>query len=599
MNLHRKYTALCCLMTLGLVCAGEGLAAEWGSPTLSGSAGYNYRALDGDNGANSTSHQWLGSLFVNSYLGRPWIGTADLSLTATKSETSNDSSSGASTDTSSEILTGSLNLNMLPQSRSPLNLRYMMTDTRVDASATNTDAFIVLSDGDTTAERFGLTQFYTWEAGHRLRFTYDNNEWSSDRNGDYTDEGAGLELDMRGAQYHMITNAKVHEATRSINSLVNESNAFDVTHYYYPTNAFRLDTRASFYEAERSFEVPSDNDQSGVSTTESVQMSSFGFYRPKGSPWSLSGGVRLFDLSGENDGDTPQSNESKSVNATLGGFYQYNKNLRWDASTAYLTNTSNNIDTDVMRFRLGALYQSDMRIIREFTHQWYANMSGDGVFQESDSMSEDRLSANVALGHNVHRSWFMESGMSFRLSGAQALTAAYTSIDNEDDSTSTDSQRLEHTVTGSMNHSAGGGTSYAQLTLSDGRNFGTTESDQQMIWLQLNRDQRISRKSTLTGNFSLQYVNQNYESDFSDSEVTTSTAKIAYRDIAFFNVPRLGFLSDVMYSKASEEEGVDRLEWENRLDYAIGQLTTSLSHRMIEYDDRALQLTFFRIERHF
>ncbi|TPW17599.1 MAG: hypothetical protein FD130_600 [Halothiobacillaceae bacterium] len=61
----------------------------------------------------------------------------------------------------------------------------------------------------------------------------------------------------------------------------------------------------------------------------------------------------------------------------------------------------------------------------------------------------------------------------------------------------------------------------------------------------------------------------------------------------------LGFSSDLMVSQASDEEGVDRHEWENRLDYAIGQLTTSLSHRVIEYDNLKYNLTFFRVERHF
>ena len=600
MNLHRKYTALCCLMAFGVISVEEGLAADWGAPTLSGSVGYNYRALDGDDGASSVSHQALGSLFASSYLGKPWIGTADLSLTGTMNTSSSDSSQGASSDTDSTILTGSLNLNILPQSRAPLSLRYMLTDTRVDSSAVNTDAFIVLSDGDATAEKIGLTQVYTWEAGHRLRATYDNNEWSSDENGDYTDETAGLELDMRGARYHMIANAKVHEGTRSVGSLVNETNAFDVTHYFYPTSSFRLDSRASVYSSERGFEVPSDHDQSGTSTSDTTQFSTFGFWRPKGSPWSLSGGVRLFELSGENDGDAPESNESTSVNATLGGFYHYNKRLRWDFSLAHMTNTSNDIDTDVNRARVGGLYQSDAMDFKQFIYQWYTNLSADGVFQDSGGIGEERLSGNIAAGHNLQRSWFMENGMALRVSGAQVASGSYVSVDNDaEGNTTSDSLRVEHSVTSSVNHDGGGGASYAQLTLSDGRSFGDSESDQQMVWLQLNRDQHLSRKSTLTGNLSVQYTNHNYESDSSDTEVTTSTARVSYRDIALFGVPRLGFLSDFMLSKASEEEGVDRQEWENRLDYAIGQLSTSLSHRLIEYDEKRYTITFVRIERHF
>ncbi len=600
MNLHRKYIALCCL--LACTFGGVGVAAEWGAPTVSGSLGYNYRSLTGVDGADSVSHQTLGSLFVNSYIGRPWIGLADLALTGALSGSSSDGSQGDSVDSDSRILTGTLNLNMLPQSRSPFNLRYMVTDTRVDVAAVNTDAFVVLNDGDSTAKKLGLTQSYTWEAGHRLRATYDNNEWSSENNGDYSDETAALSLDMRGSGYHVIANAKTHEATRSVGSLVNTSDTLDVTHYYYPSKSWRVDTRASVYSSERGFDVPSANDQSGISSTEITQLSSFGFWRPADKPWSLSAGVRLFDMAGENDGDVPDRNESQNLNATLGGFYRYNERMRYDFSLAYMTSTSNNIDSDVNRARVGMLYQSDMLVFKEFKYQWYTNVSGDGVFQSTGEEDETRINLNASLGHNVQRSFLFENALSFRISGSQVLTSAYTDVARdgglESDSTS-DVQRLEHSITMNLNHSSVGATSYAQMTLSDGRSFGASEMDQQMVWFQVYRDQRVSRNRTLSGNLSVQYVNQNYATDAVDSEVTTGTAKVAFRETALFSVPRLGFLSDLLLSKASDEQGVDRKEWENRLDYSIGQLVSSFSHRIIEYDDRRYQVTFFRIERQF
>lgn len=602
MSLHRKYISLCVLLACGVLVARGGSAAEWASPTWSGSVGYNYRSLQGDAGAESTSHQGLGSLSVNSYLWRPWVGTMDLSTTVATNATTTEGKDAGSTEADSRILTGDLNLNILPQSRAPLNLRYAQTDTRIDYKAVNTDSIIVLNDGDATAKKLGLTQSYVWEAGHRLRAIYDNNEWTSDKNGDYTDETVGAEMDFRGAGYHMISNAKKQESTRSIGSLVNQTTAFDTTHYYYPTQTFRLDSRYSQYNTERGFDVPSLNDQSGTSMVDIKQASSFGFYRPAGSPWSLSGGLRVFNMAGENDGDAQEDNETQSASGTAGGFYRYNQRLRYDFSGGLSKSTGSEIDSEVKRGRAGILYQSDLKSLNKFMYQWYSSLSLDGVGSTFGEESETSVGGNAVLGHNLQRVLASEGALMFRVSGAQTLGGSYINVSRDSaiaEDETLDMQRLEHSVTLSMNHNATGATSYGQLTLSDGRSLGSTKMDQQMVWFQLYRDQRVTSQSTLSGNLSLQYVNHNYESSVADVGVTTSTAKISYRTLAFLWMPKLHFLSDFMVSQASEEEGVDRQEWENRFDYAIGQLTTSLSHRVIDYDERQYKLTFFRIERHF
>ncbi|TPW17598.1 MAG: hypothetical protein FD130_599 [Halothiobacillaceae bacterium] len=469
---------------------GEVSAAEWMPLTMSGSLGYGYSAVEGSSGSRSTNNQALGSLFTNTYLGRPWIGTADLSITAAMNSSESKSSAAQTYESSdSDIYSGTLNLNMLPQSRAPLNLRYAATDTKIDSRTLDTDAFVVLGDGESQSQKIGVTQSYMMENGHRVRAMYDDNHWSSQRNGDYDDKSTAVELDMHSAKQHLIVNGKVQEATRSVGALRNTSNMMDVTHYYYPSRATRLDSRASVYNLEREFDVPSSNMQRGTSLADLQQASVFGFWRPTDhSPWSLSGGVRLFDLSGENNGDNPQSNDSKNLSATLGSFYQYNRRTRFDASMAHSTTDSNQIDATVDRQRVGALFQSDLKNWGKATYQWYSS----GAIDNADRGTGAEQTANVAAGHSLQRAWFVSDATSFRVSAVQAVS------DNYITETSVNSQWLDHTLTANWDQMAWGGTSYVQATVADRRSFGDAETTQQMAWLQLYRDQRISSRSLLS-----------------------------------------------------------------------------------------------------
>ncbi|VAW83108.1 hypothetical protein MNBD_GAMMA16-431 [hydrothermal vent metagenome] len=565
-------------------------AKEWMPPiTLSGSLGFNYRTLGAPEGRRTVSRQGLGSLYASSYIYRPWLATADMALTLSMDGSESSGGKSQEVETKSSIVSGVLNLNVLPKSRTPFNLRYSVTDTRVDNAALSSDALIVLADGDATTSKLGLTQSYIAEGGHRVRFIYDNNSWESDNNGIYEDQTAAIEIDMRGPRQRLTLNGKVNEATRSKTASRNESTLFDATHYYFPTKGLRVDTRVSAYEMERDFDVPSANMQRGVSASQVNQLSSFLFYRPRNnSPWSLSGGLRVFDMSGENAG---LSNDSENLSATFGGYYQYNRRLRFDFSSSYSQTDSNAISAEVHRERVGALFQSDMHTFWKAKYHWFVDASFDNVGQQD---SNEQYYA-VSLGHNLSRSWFTEGGATFRTSLAQSLSEGYSA------ETGDNALREETSVTLNWNKHAAGGSTYVQLTGSRGVTFRNSDNigERYMGWFQINHEQSISRRSSLSGNVSAQYVFHDFESSGRDSEITTATAQVNYRNRAIFSIPRFSFNSDLRLSRASEERGVDRYEWENRLDHAIGQLTTSLSHRIIRYDDKRYAFLFFRVLRHF
>jgi hypothetical protein len=137
------------------------------------------------------------------------------------------------------------------------------------------------------------------------------------------------------------------------------------------------------------------------------------------------------------------------------------------------------------------------------------------------------------------------------------------------------------------------------MTIADRHAFGDDRSDQQFFNLQLNRQQQITRRNSLSGSITIQRVLQNYDGAVNYPGVTTTTGRFDFNSVALFGVPRLRFNSNLNISLAAQEEGVDRREWGNRLDYLIGQLTTSVSHRFIQYDDRQYRLVFFSIFRQF
>lgn len=577
------------VVALGVFYATSAIAIELAPVNWSGSLGYNYRLLDGSAGHHSASRQGTASLFANSYIWRPWFATGDANATfALDSSTSSDERPGnaaAYTHSNSSILTGGLNLNVLPQSKSPSFLRYSVSDTRVDNSGFDSDAFIVLRDLDSKSYKLGLRQSWLFDGGHRLYGTYDNNRWVSERNGLYADESVGVQGEFLARKNRLSLNWRQQNAVRSVSSEQNTTTLVDVTHYFTPSTDFRVDSRANIYDMEREFDVPNST-QSGIGTLYSTQASSFVFFRPPGGRWSLSGGLRLYDISGENGG---YSNDSQSLSLTGGGFYQYNKRLRFDASTSFSTVDSNNIEGDVTRQHAGMLYQSDLILWRDYTYNWF----GTAAVENVDDVANAFQTYLASAAHSLARSWSFESGNVFRVNGTQAFSESYfTEFEDQQ-------ARIDHTVSVGWSRNTVATASFVRFTVSDRRSFGHDEGDQQFYNLQANRTQSISRRSSINGNVTIQHVAQDFSRVKQDSNVTTTTGRVDYRNSAIFGVPKLGFFTGYLVSVASEAQGFDRQEVENRLDYHIGQLSTSLTIRYIDYEDLDYWLTFFRIERNF
>jgi len=563
------------------------LGQVWAAPVdVSGSVGYTFRSLSNDR-IDDVSNQLLGTLHLRSYLWEPWFATVEGGATIAKDSSDLDDGQNSSSSTS-DIYTGDLALNLLPESRTPFRLVYQATDSRVD-NTTVDNPLIRLSGEDFKTTNLDLRQSYITEEGHRIQARYGTRTWDSDINGKYTDDVAGVELDWRPERQRLLFRGNVETIDQTRTGRHQDNLLLDLDHYYFPSDDFRVDTKISHYNLDTTF----DGSTGLVDTTNTdmTQASSFTFWRPTDRRWTVSAGARAFTMAGDN---SAQSSDQSNIGVTAGAFYQYSKHLRFDGSATFTKGEVSSASQTTNTQHLGALYQSDLAEVRGFTYEWY----GSGALENQGDPDRQLQSVGATLGHDAQKIWMAGPAASLRLSLSQSVNGLLSTGDGYS------SERLDHNASLGWNESAADGTTLLQATVSDSRNFGDLSDQQQLINFQASRYQTISRRSTLSGSFTLQTVVRDFSTGSpyitsNNRTVTSATGQVTYTQQTLFDVPRLQFNSDLRVSQASTNEGADRNEWENRLDYTIGLVDTSLSLRWLDNGDESSTLLYFRVMRRF
>lgn len=563
------------------------LGQAWAAPVdVSGSVGYTFRTLSNDR-IDDVSNQLLGTLHLRSYLWEPWFATVEGGATITKDSSDLDDGQNSSSSTS-DIYTGDLALNLLPESRTPFRLVYQATDSRVD-NTTVDNPLIRLSGEDFKTTNLDLRQSYISEEGHRIQARYGTRTWDSDINGKYTDDVAGIELDWRPERQRLLFRGNVETIDQTRTGRHQDNLLLDLDHYYFPNDDFRVDTKVSHYSLDTTF----DGSTGLVDTTNTdvTQASSFTFWRPTDRRWTVSAGARAFTMAGDN---SAQSSDQNNIGVTAGAFYQYSKRLRFDGSATFTKGEVSSASQTTNTQHFGALYQSDLAEVRGFTYEWY----GSGAVENQGDPDRQLQSVGATFGHDAQKIWMAGPAASLRLSLSQSVNGLLSTGDGYS------SERFDHSASLGWNESAAEGTTLLQATVSDSRNIGDLSDQQQLINFQASRYQTISRRSTLSGSFTLQTVVRDFSTGSpyitsNNRTVTSATGQVTYTQQTLFDVPRLQFNSDLRVSQASTNEGADRNEWENRLDYTIGLVDTSLSLRWLDNGDESSTLLYFRVMRRF
>jgi hypothetical protein len=605
---------------------GYGVTADAIPLDVSGSIGYDFRSLNDPQGMQTIDNQLLGTLNLSSYIWRPWLATTEMALTATFDSTDYDNSAS---NTNTKILTGELHLNVLPQSRTPFQLMFDESDSRVDNFSV--DQPLVIYKDQYKTRRLELLQSYITDGGNRFAASYDRNTYDSRNTGNFLSNKFGLEGDVRLPHNHFVGNGNwefLKQTSDAQPQTVDTNKAyktfFNLNHFWYPSSAVRVDSMVSYNNSRNNVDLPDlSSNQLQDSTTDLAQLSSFIFYRPEQRPLTLSGGVRFYDLATSSSipayssqltdaqnissgAGQNLSNDLKtmSMSATGGGIYQYTKNLRFDANVDVSTTRTNDRSTNYpnpsntgyivsTQERAGALYQSDIIDLMRFNYQWFTDLSGSNEVSQGDSVQRGVWS----LSHNGQRAWTTSPDSMLSVSLSQSFSEDYTSVVQDG------TDKFAHQLTDSgyltWNQSAWNGTTTLRLTLSDIRDLANMDNQQQLANFQATRTQEISRRANLTGDLTVQNVHQSYVGQAGASSVTTATGRLNFTYRELFGVNQLDFLSDLYVSRASRDATLDRGEWENRLTYNVGQLYTSASYRLIRIDSDTFDLIYFQISRHF
>lgn len=549
---------------------------------VSGSVGYTFRALEG--GVHDTaSNQVVGNLHASSYLWKPWFATVVGGVTIAL-DSSDVEDNGSTSTSESTIVTGDVGLHVLPQSHVPFQLRYQRTDSRVDETGVRNPVITLAEDFKT--EQLEVRQAYVTPAGHRLEARYDTRSWESDLTGTYEDDRYGLDFDWRPEKQRLTGRTSYQTTDQSRTDRHQQNVIVDLDHYIFPTDAFRVDTKASVYDLDTEYD--GNAGITGSTNVQIAQASSFAFWRPENSPWTVSGGVRVLDMQGSSSESTEESDQF-GVSGMLGAFYQYTKRLRLDANISYSTLERTTVrDTSSVQ-RVGALYQSDLMLWRGFNYQWFAQ----GGFENSTDPDETAQTFTAILGHDAQRTWQTGDTAFLRASVSQGFNE--TMETGDEDSV----HRLDHSVSLAWSQTATQGTTLVQATLADMRHLSDAEDNEQLLNLQASRTQTVSQRSSLSGHFTIQAVRNSFPGETNHDFLTTATGQVNFEHQRAFGVPRLRFQSNLYMSRASLDEGVDRAEWENRLDYTIGLLVSSLSLRLMDDGQDNTSLLYFRVTRRF
>ena len=577
---------------LGALVAGScGAAPLLGPLDLSGYAGYTFRSLSDSEDQDDVSHQFSGVLNGATYFWQPWFSTADFSLTVTRDRTEFDTAESSS-ETDSQILTGDFGLNVFPQSRMPFAARLVVTDSRVDREEPGGTPITFVGQEYST-EHLTLRQSLLTAMG-RFQARADFRSWESQTGGQYDDTLLGLEADVRAAKHRLTARGSYQLTEHDVVERENENTVLDISHFYYPLRNFRVDSKASFYDYDRSFLDPTTDDVR-LSSTNTSQLSSFAFWRPEQIPLTVSGGLRLFNLEGSQEDIV--ANDQQQLAGNIGVFYQMTKKLRLDYSGSATFRDIGGEQSRVYDTHLGALYQSDWQFGR-YNYHWYGDLDIDGNADPDLQL----WSFSGALGHSLSRNWLPKERTGtwvLRFNWSQTARLIYDVFleDDNDIGETGDRERFDNSVSLAWDQQGRKSSSLIQMTVSDSRDFGESENERQLVNLQLSRDQELGGKSVLTGDLTVQYVRLVFDDD--ESDTTTATGRLRYEHRSIFGVPRLRFTSDYMVSQISTDDYIDRTDWENALYYVVGKLDVSLSYRLTDTDGRDYDLLYFRAVRRF
>ncbi|MBL0088440.1 MAG: hypothetical protein IPP44_18000 [Ideonella sp.] len=557
---------------------------------LNGTLGLDLRSDRQDLAPARQQRLFTATLGGATYLYAPWLAVLNGTVGLTRGTVHSTDPEVAGE--SSQFVTGKLQLSMFPRSRFPAELRYEVSDSRVDAS---------LGSGlDYRSRTFGVTQRYRPADGEfSVSASYERRVQDSPDFGQDSQDSLLADFSSRW---------KRHQFSASLSRSMNRRGSTGEETDFLSLIGRHSATWAPALSLESTVNWVHTGDQliAGDRSLTMAQASSLAVWRSEAMPLTLTGSVRALSVQG--DGGGAGGNLAAGVGAT----YEFNRSLRLNASL-----TATRFDGQTALSSVGALsgaYQGDQRDWGGV--QWSWNGSASLGAARTDARSETGLSTQ--LGHLLSRAWVTGvSTWSVSLSqNASVALANRTQQPNEPTSADGLTRALTQTLAFSWSLPGTQGNAFGRLSLADARQYDAEQAHFRLFNFQLSGTHELDRRRSWTGDLTLQRAaQQSLPIPLAEGTALpalhethqSASGELTWRHLAMFDVPRLNFSSRLrlaLNSQLQTEALVplpqrETLAWENRLDYRVGRLDSSLSLRWSRVDQRRFTLLMWRLQRSF
>lgn len=555
-----------------------------------GSAAYDVRSEKSQDTGRAMRHLVTARINLATYLWQPWFATVTGSLAVTAGRLNspgNDTYAGESSR--DRFITGNAELRLFPRSRFPLDATVSVGDSRTETNLTSFD--------------YRNTRFLLGQ-----RYASESNDWSASARFEHSVQTGGtigrdtqdviaFGYEMRRKLQNLEVNANL---SRNRRDLTNEETLFETVaarHNATPTPSLSIDSTASL--TRNSLQLTDAKTDASF-----AQASTAAFYRPENAPYTISGAARF---SHANAG----GGNSTSGAVSLGGTWEWSRNLRFSGNTSAQVANSGDASTRILAESASITYQADAVRFGESSYNYFGAVS-----ESAASGGETRnYAAGVVVGHTLMRAWSLGSTAS--VSASLGQSGGYSR--NQESTV----RQLSHNAGIGFNWSSGTSFAYARLSGSDSRTFEGETTSTSLVNFQFSGTLEVGRDGLLSGDITLQRIWQRQADILPTNAVpgttsfvvpsagrriqTSASGNLSYQHNRFFGVNGLRFLSQIRLNHDAVSEAnpltpvQDRASryWINRLEYSIGRLQVGLVASFAQTDGKRNDLLMLRVTRDF
>ena len=563
------------------------------SHKVGGLIDYTFRG-DNYNNQRVSKRQGLGlevffDLNIKSFIWQPWLAEVGSTLHYRVRHNSYNVDMKHTYNTLNTYLNGDATLELVKYSRFPFKAKVYSWDHKNDAPY---------------AETIGIqTTGYLLEQGYSTR----NRKYEG--HASFTSDittGTGISamysdsfifgMSMRPTPPHSLDiGFQALSRKQPSESLAWQNDNFDAHHLYQPNKVFSVASMFNTYQNSMTVSASAMKYDSSA-----VQFSSFASLRPETSPLTVTGSVRLFSTEGNDNGIVKPKQTSSDFN--LGGNYLFSSLVRiYGSVNVYDSLGIQTVTTNEALIAQKPFATKDTTQIGGFRYSGSitGNISNISIRSTDNSgltNARNSLSLGVNLSHELNKRTPVSSGF--------LMKNLHQSISSGLFERGIIMSNLNSGGYFAWLISEGKGSSRIRLGADDSRNVRGKSKVFQVINLDAERNEEITRNASLIGSLYFQFSKSHYEG-LDSTKMVSSSAEINYRHNRAFKVLHLVFDSMLKVTNAHTMSTFEPIpysatsEWNNSLSYYIGKTKMGAKFRVAKFKGIYQSSTYIYMNRPF